>query len=138
MGLFVVQCLLVAYQLSFVMDAGRPESNARASRIPDGMALGHLFFTVLATGVWLGWKTFGDRGFAWVAFALALLAAAIGAVIAERSMAMPAEIDAPSDRDPADLRTAESRIPDIALLVGGVIHIVLVVLTFLVALGVFS
>lgn len=138
MGLFLVQCLFVAYQLSFVMDAGRPQSTARASRVPDGMALGHLFLTVLATGLWLGWRTYGERGWAWVGFAAALLAAALGAVIAQRSMAMPPEVSASSDRDPADLRTAESRIPEIAVVLIGVISVVLVVLTFLVALGVFN
>lgn len=138
MGLFVVQFLLVAYQLSFVMDAGRPESNARASRVPDGMALGHLLLAGVATGLWLGWKTFGDRGWAWTAFAVAVLVALIGFGISQRAMLEPPEVSTATDRDPADVRTAESRIPEIAQIVLGLISVALAVLTFLVALGVFS
>lgn len=138
MGLFIVQFLLVAYQLSFVMDAGRPESNARASRVPDTMALGHLLLAAVATGVWLGWRTFGDRAWAWTAFGAALLVALIGFAISQRAMAKPAVLSTSIDRDPADIRTAESRIPEGAQILLGLISVVLVVLVLLVALGVFS
>lgn len=137
MGLFVVQLLLIAYQLTFVLDAGRADSNARASRIPDGAVVGHLMLTIGAAALWFGWRIYGDRAWAWTSFGVLVVAAAIGTVIAQRSLTMPPVVQGPSE-DPADLRTAESRIPEISQVLLGGITLVLLVFTLLVAAGVFS
>jgi len=137
MGLFVVQLLLVAYQFTFVADAGRADSNARATRIPDSWAIGHLLLSSAATLLWLGWRIFGDRAWAWTAFGVLVIAAAIGGLIAQRALGMPSEL-AGTSSDPADLRTAESRVPEVAAKLLVLVTVVLVVLVLLVAVGVFN
>lgn len=137
MGLFLVQLLLVVYQFTYVVDADRPESNARATRLTPGVVIGHLLLSILAALLWIGWKAYGDTAFAWATFAALVLAALLGTTIAQRSLLEPAEVDGPSP-DPADHLTAESRIPVVSQVLLGAMTLVLVVFVFLVAVGVWG
>lgn len=137
MGLFVVQLLLVVYQFSFTVEAGRPESNARATRLGPGVLMGHLMLSVLAALLWIGWKAYGNHSYAWAAFVAVLLAGGLQAVIAQRSVLADSQVDGPS-ADPADHVAAETRTPTLAEVVLGAMTAALVVLTFFVAIGVFG
>ena len=136
MGLFLVQILLVIYQFTYTTDAGRPESNARATRLSPELVVGHLLLSILAALLWAGWKGYGNDAFAWATFGVLVVAAALGTLIAMRSMLFPAYVTVDSD-DPADSLTAESRIPTIAQILLGLMTLVLLVFTLLTAIGVF-
>jgi len=136
MGLFLVQMLLVVYQFTYTTDAGRPESNARATRLTPGLVVGHLLLSFLAVLLWIGWKAYGNTSFAWATFIVVALAALLGTQIVRRALLSPAEVPA-SSSDPADRLTAESRIPAISHVVLGLITLVLLVFTLLSALGMF-
>lgn len=135
MGLFLVQLLLVVYQFTYLVDAGRPESNARATRLGPGIVMGQLWLSVLAALLWVGWKAYGHSAYAWATFAALVLAVLLGTRIAQHSLRTPAEIESTSP-DPADRLTAESRLPVVSQLALGGTMIVLTVLVFFVAIGV--
>lgn len=135
-GLFVVQLLLVIYQFTFLGDAGRVESNARATRIPDIAVISQMVMSFCGLGLWFGWRVFEVRAWAWVTFAVILIAAIHGTVIAQRALREPPVIEGGAE-DPADLRTAEGRIPEISQYLLGAATWVLVILVLLVAAGVF-
>lgn len=134
MGLFLVQLLLVVYQFTYLVDAGRPESNARATRLGPGMVMGQLWLSVLAALLWVGWKAYGNPGFPWATFVALVLAVILGTRIAQQSLRAPAEIESNSP-DPADRLTAESRLPVVSQLALGATMLALTVLVFFVAIG---
>jgi len=136
MGLFLVQILLVVYQFTYIADAGRPDSNARATRLSPGLVVAHLLLSIAAALLWMGWKGYGDTGFAWATFIVLAVAALLGTTMVQRSLFSPAEVPT-SSSDPADRLTAESRIPAISHILLGLMTLVLLVFTFLTAVGVF-
>lgn len=154
MGLFLVQILLVIYQFTYTTDAGRPESNARATRLGPAVVVGHLLLSITAALLWMGWKAFGNDGFAWATFIVLAVAALLGTLMVRHSMFSPAHITPPSSGpsgaggasgetlpavvvDPADTLTAESRIPVISHVLLGLFTLTLLVFTLLTAVGVF-
>lgn len=136
MGLFLVQILLVVYQFTYTTDAGRPDSNARATRLPPLLVLGHVLLSIVAALLWMGWKAYANDGFAWATFIVAAVAGLLGALIMQRAMFSPAQVDSASG-DPADALTVESRIPPISMVLLSVITVALLVFTLLTAVGVF-
>lgn len=117
-GLLVVQLLLGGYLLSFVLSAGAPWSNARASRIPDPIVFGHLLAALAATVLWVIHVTTGERGFAWA-----------------RTLRGGRRIGPPTG-DPAEARVAEKQTPPIAIGLHGLFAALLLLTTALVAAGI--
>lgn len=142
-GMFVVQALVGGYMYSFVLAAGQRSSNARATRIPDLVAFAHPVAAVVTFAAWLAHLATDEAGFAWLAFALLLLTAAGGAVMALKTLTGPPVVDRPSPRqgvldpgDPAEVRVAEKQIPRAAMVLHGLTFLVLTIGTLLVARGV--
>ncbi len=140
-GLFVVQALVGGYMFSFILGAGQRSSNARATRIPDLVAVAHPLLAVVTAAAWLVHLATGDDGFAWVTFALLLLTASGGLVMTAKTMSGKPYVDRPRQGvlvpgDPAEIRVAEKQIPRAAIVVHGITFLLLLAGTFLVALGV--
>ncbi|MCR1782252.1 hypothetical protein KVF89_06880 [Nocardioides carbamazepini] len=140
-GLFVAQLLVGGYLYSFVLGAGQRSSNARATRIPDLVAFVHPLAAIVTFSCWLAYLANDDKTFAWATFALLLLTASGGAVMALKTLTGSPVVDRPSPRqgildpgDPAEVRVAEKQIPRAAVAVHGLIFLVLTVGTLLVAL----
>lgn len=138
MGLLVVQLILGGYQFSFVADAGRPESSARASRLPDLAVFGHIVTGIATTLVWIVWLSTDQRAIPWIAVGTLALGASVGLFMARRTIGKPTIVSADAVRYPdrADVVAAEKRIPGVAMALHGTVATLMFVLVLLVALGV--
>jgi hypothetical protein len=135
LAFFIVQLLVGAYMFTFVLGAGQLNSNARATRIPDPIAVVH---PLAAGGTFLLWVIYlltDERAFAWATFVALLLTASGGAVMALKTLRGRPVVNRPA-ADPADVRVAEKQIPKAAIVLHGLTFLVLLAGTLLVALGV--
>ena len=135
MGLLIVQLLGGAYQLTFVLGAGQKLSNARATRLPDFVVVGHLTAALTATALWVVWMATHEDVFAWATLAVLLVTSAGGLFMFARTARQDSVVDRPAV-DPADVRVAEKQIPATALAVHGLGAVVLLACVLLEALGV--
>jgi len=135
MGALIVQLLLGGYQFSFTTGAGRPESDARASRLPSPVIFGHMLLAIVIALLWAGQMASDSRAMAWVVFGLLVGSVASGLAMFLRTARRSAWIGGRS-RNPADHRVAEKQIPVPSLAVHGLVALSLVVGVLLVALGV--
>jgi len=139
-GLLVVQFLLGAYHFSFAVGVSRPESIARATRLPSGTVFSHLAMAVTGAILWLGYEGSHAKGVAWAAFGAFAVGAALGIFMMLRTVGKPMTL--PETQGPeaeaANLVVAEKQIPPISIALHFTIGIVLVVVSALVAAGVFS
>lgn len=138
MGLLIVQLIIGGYQFSFVADAGRAESSARASRLPDPAVFGHMLTGIVSTLVWIVWLSTQQQVIPWIAVGTLALGGAIGLFMASRTLGKPTIVSADAVRFPdrADVVAAEKRIPTAAIALHGLIATLLFVFALLVALGV--
>jgi hypothetical protein len=135
LAVFILQLFVGAYMYSFVLGAGQKNSNARATRIPDPVAVVH---PLAAGGTFLLWILYlvtDERGFAWATFALLLATAGGGAIMSLKTFTGGPTVDRPA-ADPADVRVAEKQIPKVMILMHGLTFVLLAIGTLLVALGV--
>lgn len=137
-GLLFIQFLLGAYHFSFTMGVGRPESNARATRLPPSVVFAHLMIAVLAAGLWLTYEGSHWRPMAWSGFASLAVGASLGAYMGLRTVGQPATLPETQgvQVEAANLVVAEKQIPTISIALHAVIAVVLVVFSLLVSLGV--
>jgi len=142
-GLFVVQVLVGGYMFSYVLGAGQKSSNARATRIPDPVAVAHPLAAGVTVVSWLIHLASGERAFAWICVGLLLATAAGGLFMAFRTFTGGPTVDRPGRRqgvldpgDPAEIRVAEKQIPTPVIVLHGATFLLLLVGTALVASGV--
>lgn len=138
MGLLVVQLILGGYQFSIVSDAGREESTARATRLPDAAVFGHLLTGIVSTILWVVWLSTQEHAVSWIAVGTLAAGGAIGAFMFSRTAGKPAIVSTDAVRYPdrADVIAAEKRIPGISIALHGMIATLIIVCALLVALGV--
>jgi hypothetical protein len=138
MGLLLVQLILGGYQFSIVSGAGRPESVARATRLPTPVIFGHATFAVLAVVIWIAYLGTHSRTVAWIAFAVLACGASLGIVMLLRTVGRPLRlpVSAGSYPEDADVTVAEELIPRPAMVLHGLAATGLLLCTFLVAIGV--
>ena len=143
-GAFIVQLIFGAYLFSITLNAGRRDSAAHATGLPSGVVFFHPLLGLFALGCWIGWVVSDARPFAWVAFAALAVGATLGAALGIRTLTEPDRMEVPQPPDlgtrlvPADYAVAEKQIPRPALVGHGVMAVVLLACTLLVALGVFG
>jgi hypothetical protein len=130
MGLFVVQVLFGLYQLGVVV------SGTTATRLPDPVVVFHPLLGLTATALWIVFLASGKHpGIAWASFAAVAVNICLGAVMGIRTVRLP---DRPARRrvgaPPQPL--AEKTIPGPVLVVHGVVAVMLLVGTLLVAIGI--
>ena len=135
LAFFVVQLLVGAYMFTFVLGAGQLNSNARATRIPDPIAVVHPLAAGGTLLLWVVYLVTDERVFAWATFVALLLTASGGAVMALRTVRGGPTVDRPA-ADPAEVRVAEKQIPRAAIVLHGLTFLLLLAGTLLVALGV--
>jgi len=117
-------------------DAGVPESNARATRLPEPILLLHPVFGVSAIAVWLAYMLTDGEPLPWVTLGLLVAGALLGAFLGLQTMRPAPDPVAVSPRDPAAARLAEKRIPPIAILAHGGLALLILLCVLLAALGV--
>lgn len=138
MGLLVVQVVLGGYQLSIVADAGRRESTARATRLPNPAVFGHLVTGVLGTILWIVWLATNEHAITWITLVVLVAGGGLGLFMFARTAGRTTitSTDAVRYPDRADVVAAEKRIPGISLAFHGLLATLLLVFALLVALGV--
>lgn len=139
-GLLLIQLLLGAYQFSIAGEAGRPESVARATRLPTGTVFAHLVIAVVAVILWLVFEGTAWRGVAWATFALLVIGASLGGFMGLRTVGQPSTVPETQGVQPeaANLIVAEKQIPTVSIALHGTVGVALVVFSLLVSLGVSS
>jgi hypothetical protein len=138
MGLLIVQLILGGYQFSIASGAGRPESVARATRLPAPLVFGHVSLAVLAVVIWIAYLGTHARTAAWIAFGVLACGASLGLVMALRTIGRSLRVPVAPGQYPedADVTVAEELIPRPAMVLHGLAATGLVLCTFLVAIGV--
>lgn len=136
MGLLLVQALLGMYLFSFTDDAGRPESNARRTRLPHPLLFIHPIIGGVGIVVWVVWLTQGNEALPWVTLGILLLGASIGGLLGLKTLQKAPDPAAVSPDDPAEARLAEKRIPFPARALHSLIALTLIVCVLIVAIDV--
>lgn len=139
-GLLFVQFLLGAYHFSFTVGVDRPESNARASRLPGGVVFTHLSVAIVAAILWFGYEGSHWRPIAWSAFGAFAVGASLGIYMMLRTVGQPATLAETQggQAEAANLMVAEKQIPGISITLHLLIGVALAVLSLLIAAGVFA
>ena len=120
-GTWVATAFIGAYMWSFTADSGRPESNARATRLSPLMLFVHPLLGLTGFTAWLAFVYSDIPELAWVALGFLLLGAVIGDVLTVRTVRGGDEASAVPGQAVADRTYAESRIPRIAIMTHGVL-----------------
>lgn len=138
LGLLIVQLLLGGYQFSYTTGAGRPDSVARATRLPSPAVFGHMFLAVMALIVWIVFFVTDERPVAWITFGVLVVGASLGLLMASRTLGRPTRLPVgPGEYpDPADVTVAEQLIPRPVMALHGLAATGLLICTLLVGLGV--
>ncbi|WP_435771141.1 hypothetical protein [Nocardioides sp. SYSU DS0651] len=136
MFLLVVQVLVGMYLYSFVLGAGQKNSNARATRIPDLVAVLHPAAAGSTVVLWILYLVSGETGFAWATLGVIVATAALGGFMSLKALTGRATVDDRPAAEPADVRVAEKQIPGLVARFHGLTFAVMAVLILLVALGV--
>jgi manganese efflux pump family protein len=134
--LLVIQVGGGVYMFTYTLDAGMPESGARATRLPAPVLLLHPVFGLSAVAVWLAYMATDGAPLPWVTFGLLACGGLLGAVLGlltVRPAPDPLEV---SPHDPGAAQLAEKRIPDLAIALHGTLAVLILVCVLLVALGV--
>ena len=134
LALLIIQLLGGAYLFTFTTNAGRPESNARATRLSSPILAFHALAAGSAVVSWLGWMGTGEVAAAWATFVILLLAAGGGTLMTLKTVAKPSVLEPderpggerPSVTDPADVLVAEKQMPLAVILMHGVIAAALI------------
>lgn len=129
LALWIITALAGAYLWVFASAAGRPESNARASRIPRWILFVHPALALGGLGIWAVHTAYGGAWLAWAAFVDLVLVAVLGDVMAIRTFKKrrdPALVTTAPGRDPAEVRRVEDQMPTIAILTHGVLGVGLI------------
>jgi len=130
LGAWIVQILGGAYLWSFTTGVNRPESNARATRLPRSLLFVHPLLGVVGLFVWIAFLASDEPVLAWVAFAGLLVGGGIGSFLAFRTFQ-----DRP--RGPVgspDVRRAEHQMPVPAIGLHGFLAVVTVLAVLVAAL----
>lgn len=137
-GLLFVQVLLGLYQFSIAGNAGRPESVARATRLPTPTLFVHVMVAVIAVILWLVVEGTGWRGVAWATFATLVVGASIGSFMGLRTVGRPTTVAETQgmQAEAASLIVAEKQIPGVSIALHWTIGLAAVVCSLLVCLGV--
>ena len=137
MGALVVQVLGGLYLISYTLDAGTPEGDARRTRLPDPVLFVHPILGGVSVVVWIAWLASGGEPLPWVVpLGTLLVGAALGAFMGVRTRQPAPDPVEVSPHDPAAARLAEKRIPHVAILAHGGLALLIIVCVLLVALGV--
>jgi len=145
LGIWIVTLVGGAYLWSFTTGVGRPESNARASELPAWALFVHPVLALSGLGIWIGYLFTGGDVVPWVAFGWLVLTAAVGFLMAGRTLhgrrsrgGRPATERAATHPglDPADVRYAEDQMPAPVIAGHGLLAFATMAMVLLVALGV--
>ena len=136
LGLLLVQAGGGLYMFVRAADAGVPESNARATRLPEPILLLHPTFGISALAVWLAYMRTDGEPLPWVTFGLLVVGSLLGAYLGLRTLEPAPDPVVASPGDPAAARLAEKRIPLIAILAHGGLALLILLCVLLAALGV--
>jgi hypothetical protein len=79
--LLVIQVGGGVYMFTYTLDAGMPESGARATRLPAPVLLLHPVFGLSAVAVWLAYMATDGAPLPWVTFGLLACGGLLGAVL---------------------------------------------------------
>lgn len=134
--LLVIQVVGGVYMFVRAADAGVPESNARATRLPEPVLLLHPVFGFAAIAVWGAYMLIGGDPLPWVTLGLLAAGSLLGAYLGLETMRPAPDPVAASPGDPAAARLAEKRIPLLAILLHGGLAGLILLCVLLVALGV--
>ncbi len=135
-GTWVATALVGAYMWTLTADAGRPESNARATRLPSLLLFLHPLVGLSGFASWLAYVYSDASRLAWVALGFLLVGALIGDVLVVRTLRRSRETHRTvAGQDIADRTYAEDRIPRAAIAAHGALALTTIALVLAVALS---
>jgi hypothetical protein len=133
LGIWIVTAAGGAYLWSFTTGVGRPESNARASRLPPSLLFFHPLLALAGLAVWIAYVVRDYDVLPWIAFADLVVVATLGDILLVRTLRGRREQEPAAVG--ADRRLAERQIPRVALVVHGVLAVTTMVCVLVVALS---
>jgi drug/metabolite transporter (DMT)-like permease len=145
LGIWIVTILGGAYLWSFTTGINRPESNARATRLPRSLLFIHPLLALTGLVLWIGYVVSDEPPFAWSALAVLLVGGGIGSFLAHRTLrdrpraplaaaAVTEPPSTPQEALAANDRRAEHQMPVPAIVLHGVLAVGTIVAVLVAAL----